>query len=167
MSESICEINECGNKRWYNENGMLHRTDGPAVEFADGSKWWCVNGMIHRIDGPAIEDAIGYKEWWVDGKLHRTDGPAVEYADGYKEWWVNGELHRIDGPAVEFADGSKWWWINGTQYSEEEFKEITEKNRTDKKEDVHTFTDLELGLFISTGLAAVEAYRKSLERNEK
>jgi hypothetical protein len=144
MSESICEINECGNKRWYNENGMLHRTDGPAVEFADGSKWWCVNGMIHRIDGPAIEDAIGYKEWWVDGKLH-----------------------RIDGPAVEFADGSKWWWINGTQYSEEEFKEITEKNRTDKKEDVHTFTDLELGLFISTGLAAVEAYRKSLERNEK
>jgi hypothetical protein len=101
MSESRCETDKYGTKCWYNENGMLHRIDGPAVEFADGSKWWCVNGMIHRIDGPAIEDAIGYKEWWVDGKLHRTDGPAIEW-----------------------SDGSKGWWINGVRYTEEKFKKI-------------------------------------------
>jgi len=30
-----------------------------------------LNGVLHRLDGPAIEWANGGKEWWVDGKLHR------------------------------------------------------------------------------------------------
>ena len=54
------------NIRWYNDKDQLHRLDGPAVEWADGSK-----------------------SWWVDDKLHRLDGPAVEYADGDKSWYVN------------------------------------------------------------------------------
>ena len=28
---------------WY-LNGELHRTDGPAVEYADGDKYWYLNG---------------------------------------------------------------------------------------------------------------------------
>jgi hypothetical protein len=56
------------NIRWYNDKDQLHRLDGPAVEYADGSK-----------------------EWYVDGKLHRLDGPAIEYTDGHKAWYVNGE----------------------------------------------------------------------------
>jgi hypothetical protein len=44
----------------------------------------------HRIDGPAIEYADGSKAWYVNGKLHRTDGPAIAYADGDKVWWVDG-----------------------------------------------------------------------------
>ena len=38
----------------------------------------------HREDGPAVEYADGSKEWYLNGKLHREDGPACEYADGSK-----------------------------------------------------------------------------------
>jgi hypothetical protein len=48
-----------------------------------------LNGNHHRTDGPAIEHADGDKEWWLNNQLHRTDGPAIEYADGNK-WFVDG-----------------------------------------------------------------------------
>ena len=31
-----------------------------------------VKGKLHRLDGPACEWANGTKEWWVNGKLHRS-----------------------------------------------------------------------------------------------
>ena len=77
--------------RWYNDKVQLHRLDGPAVEWADGSKEWWVEDKRHCLDGPAFEDAHGCKAWWVDGKRHRLDGPAFERASGYKEWWVEGK----------------------------------------------------------------------------
>jgi len=83
---------------------------------------WYQNGKRHRTDGPAVECANGDKEWYVEGKLHRTDGPAIEYADGDKKWYVEGKLHRTDGPAIEIANGDKAWYINGEEYTEEEFK---------------------------------------------
>ena len=92
------KIDSNGTKRWLLPNGEPHREDGPAVEFADGSKCWCRNG-----------------------KIHREDGPAVEYANGSKFWYRNGKVHREDGPAVEWPDGSKQWYLNGTQYTEEEW----------------------------------------------
>ena len=49
-------------------NKQLHRTDGPAVEFANGNKAWYQNDKLHRIDGPAIEYANGKRAWYVDGK---------------------------------------------------------------------------------------------------
>jgi hypothetical protein len=89
-----------GNKFYYSDREMLirHREDGPAAEYADGSK-----------------------EWYLNGKLHREDGPAIERANGSKSWWLNDKLHREDGPAVEWSDGSKSWWINGKCLTEEEF----------------------------------------------
>ncbi len=77
--------------RWYNDKEKFHRLDGPAVEWANGSKEWYVDGKRHRLDGPAFESAYGYKAWYVDGKLHRLDGPAIEDADGYKAWYVDGK----------------------------------------------------------------------------
>jgi len=53
-----------------------------------------VNGFRHRLDGPAIEWAGGSKEWYVNGFRHRLDGPAIEWANGGKEWWVNGVRQR-------------------------------------------------------------------------
>jgi len=84
-------IDEDGNTYWCNEDGELHREDGPAVEHADGGKSWYLNGKVHREDGPAIEGASGTKSWWLNDKLHREDGPAIERADGSKAWWLNGE----------------------------------------------------------------------------
>jgi hypothetical protein len=55
-------------KEWRNEDGDLHRLDGPAIEWEDGTKQWRVNGKLHRLDGPAVEFADGYKIWWIVGK---------------------------------------------------------------------------------------------------
>ena len=83
----------------------------------NGTKEWRLNGELHRTDGPAIEWADGRKEWRLNGKLHRTDGPAIEYLDGTKQWFLNYLVHREDGPAVEWADGTKEWFLNGEQVS--------------------------------------------------
>ena len=62
----------------------------PTLEIdEDGTKRWCLHDKTHRTDGPAIEYADGYKAWWLNNELHREYGPAVEWADGYKEWWLN------------------------------------------------------------------------------
>jgi len=82
------------------------------VESANGDKEWYLNDKLHRTDGPAIEWA-GDKEWW----LHRVDGPAVIGAGGSKFWHLNGKRHRIDGPACEWANGSKSWWVDGIEYT--------------------------------------------------
>ena len=94
----------------------------------DGNKFYYKNKRMtieHRLDGPAIEWADGSKEWWVDGKRHRLDGPAVEWADGGKVWWVDGKLHRLDGPAVEYAGGYKAWWVDDKPLSEHEFNALS------------------------------------------
>jgi hypothetical protein len=105
-------VDDEGNVLYYNEKGVLHRLDGPAVEKADGTKQWYVNGKLHRLDGPAIEYVNGTKMWYQNDKLHREDGPAIEFADGRKVWQQNNKLHRLDGPAVEGRDGAKQWWVN-------------------------------------------------------
>ena len=61
------DVDEYGTRRYYNVAGRLHRDDGPAVEYATGTK-----------------------EWWINGELHRDVGPAVIWNDGSKEWWING-----------------------------------------------------------------------------
>lgn len=52
--------------RWFNDAGILHREDGPAVEWNNGSKEWYFNGKRHRLDGPAVERFNGHKEWWFE-----------------------------------------------------------------------------------------------------
>jgi len=114
--EPTMTVNSVGNRVWRLSNGELHRLDGPAYEYANGSKEWWVNGKRHRVDGPAIEFQDGYKAWLLNDKLHREDGPAIEYGNGTKEWWVNGNLHREDGPAIERASGNESWYLKGIYY---------------------------------------------------
>jgi hypothetical protein len=53
---------------------------------------WYFNGyLIHRDDGPGIEWHTGNKEWYFEGHLHKENGPAVEYHDGKKLWFINGK----------------------------------------------------------------------------
>ena len=33
-----------------------------------GDKYWYLNGKIHREDGPAVEFVNGTKHWYLDGK---------------------------------------------------------------------------------------------------
>lgn len=31
------------------------------------------NGKLHRVDGPAIEETDGYREWWQNGKFIKME----------------------------------------------------------------------------------------------
>lgn len=83
-----------------------------------GIKIWYINGFIHREDGPAIEYPNGTKKWYKYGMTHREDGPAIEWADGDKYWFNNGKLHREDGPAIQRNEiknpnEKNEWWLDG------------------------------------------------------
>jgi len=60
-------VDSNGNKLWYKDD-LLHREDGPAIEWANGLKYWYKNDKCHREDGPAFEGANGYKAWYYHGK---------------------------------------------------------------------------------------------------
>lgn len=59
MSRIRIKSNKQGDSFWY-KNGKLHRTDVPAVEFANGDKHWYRDGKHHRTDG--------HKEWYQNGR---------------------------------------------------------------------------------------------------
>lgn len=116
-------------------NGLLHCTDGPAVEwYYPNGKILCheyyFDGVRHRIDGPAKEEwhengMLKSRTYYVRGKFHRTDGPAVEswYHDGKLEqraYYINNKLTCINNnPSMLMLDtnGSiiqMTYFINGS-----------------------------------------------------
>ena len=40
------EIDDDGSRFWYNDDGLLHREDGPAVEGNNGYRGWYENGDL-------------------------------------------------------------------------------------------------------------------------
>lgn len=45
--------------------------------------------QIHREDGPAVEYQNGTKMWYQNGRLHREDGPAIEWSSGQNQFYLN------------------------------------------------------------------------------
>lgn len=43
MNKSKCTVWKNGTKNWYFK-GLIHREDGPALEFSNGYKAWYLNG---------------------------------------------------------------------------------------------------------------------------
>ena len=80
--------------RWYDDKDQLHRLDGPAVEYADGTKAWYVEGKLHRLDGPAIEYADGCKAWWVEGE-RMTEQEFKDYTKPKPS--CEGKVIEVDG----------------------------------------------------------------------
>ena len=78
-------------------------------------EWRNEQGQLHKVDGPAVEHEDGYQEWYLNGKRHRADGPAVMFPSGSKYWYLNDQLHRVDGPAIECVNGYKEWRLDGVQ----------------------------------------------------
>lgn len=48
--------------------------------------WHDEDGVLHREDGPAVEMELGGKQWFTHGELRREDGPVVEY------WGIEARL---------------------------------------------------------------------------
>lgn len=87
----IITKHDLGDKiEWRNKEGLLHRLDGPAIEWPNGVKEWYCNGVRHRLDGPALWLSNDSWQWWQDGKAHRVDGPAFRSSDNKYQWWFKG-----------------------------------------------------------------------------
>jgi hypothetical protein len=100
------KIDKYKTKRYYKDD-LLHRENGPAVEYSTGTKYYYKDNLLHREDGPALEYSRGHKEWYIYGKLHREDGPAIEYPDGYKAWYLDDkQIFCKDNE--EFLKRVKW-----------------------------------------------------------
>jgi hypothetical protein len=80
-----------GDMFYYDENNLLSRTDGPAVELKNGSASYWLHGIRHRIDGPAIHLCDGYKEWYVNG-IKLTE---EEFNRRYPQNLVDVKLPRV------------------------------------------------------------------------
>lgn len=94
------------------------------VDVYDTRRYYNSAGQLHRTDGPAVIRADGTKEWWQNDLRHREDGPAIVHTSGSMEWWQNGKLHREDGPAYETIYGVKEWFLSGVEYTEQEFTAV-------------------------------------------
>jgi len=106
------------------EQELLHREDGPAEIWDDGSWRWWWRGLPHRDDGPAVhqlgEDGLWWDQWMQHGEVHRDgDLPATIRSDGERAWWWRGKNHRDgDLPAAIRADGSLEWVQHGQHHRE-------------------------------------------------
>jgi hypothetical protein len=106
------------------QDRLLHRDDGPAVFWSDGTQEWYRHGKRHRdSDQPALilthQSKDKRKEWWVNGQLHRTEGPAIIWENGREKWFCQGKCHRIGGPAIKYEFGGEEWWLHNQLHRED------------------------------------------------
>jgi hypothetical protein len=80
-------------------NGNLHREDGPACEYIDGTRCWYLNGRRHRIDGPAIEYANGDRYWYLNDEEY-TEEEFLKLAFKAKELTI-AEIEELLGYPVK------------------------------------------------------------------
>jgi hypothetical protein len=164
---AIQEIDKFGIKYnyWY-YNGILHRSDRPAIESSDGMKIyyyygikhridgpaiitkfgdriWYSNGFLHRINGPAIQWKNGTNEWYFNGNLHNSNGPAIIFVNGTRKWYYENKLHRVDGPAIIYSDGYKEWYQDGLFSHGEEYNYDTENEFNLQNTDCSVCTDID------------------------
>ena len=66
-----------GNRFWY-QNGILHREDGPAIEYVDGICYWFQNDQVHREDGPAIEYPKDTDQWFLNNVEYTEEEHNIE-----------------------------------------------------------------------------------------
>jgi hypothetical protein len=78
---------------WY-LNDELHREDGPALEWPNGSKGWFLHGMLHREDGPAIEEPNGSRGWYLYGQQLTEE----EFDQWLEKKALNERLHSTLPP---------------------------------------------------------------------
>jgi len=109
---------------------VLHRIDGPALEFKDGGVEWWVNGVRHNLNAPAIQKPDGTEEWWVNGYYHRVGAPARISPNGNSEYWVAGIRHNLKGPAITNKKDGDSYYIYGKKMSKKEFELYLELQKT-------------------------------------
>lgn len=82
---------------WFNEDdGQRPYLDD--LEYIGGQLFVC-GRLVHRDDGPAIEFLNGRKRWLKNGM---NCGTSIEFTDGTKEWYINSSHEREDGLSIGY-----------------------------------------------------------------
>ena len=71
--EYIVKIDKDGNKFWY-RNGQYHREDGPACEYANGTRYWFIEGKEYteqEFNKKMNKTSCGGKIVEIDGKKYK------------------------------------------------------------------------------------------------
>lgn len=114
MSEELDKVGNIDGEIYYFKAGteILHREDGPAMEYADGSKMWYFNGNRHREDGPALIREDGTEHWYLNGEAV-TEEEVMGSKDN-KDYQVGGDHYA--------KQSIQPWDYMEACMSEEEFK---------------------------------------------
>ncbi len=83
------------------------------------------DGHLHRDDGPALIMPDGMQVWYCHGERHRDDGPAAIGLDGEQLWYQHSKRHREDGPARTWPNGMHWWYWRGKRITRRKHAELT------------------------------------------
>ncbi len=89
-----------------------------AIEYKDE------DGQLHRDDGPALIMPDGMRVWYYHGERHRDDGPAAIGPDGEQLWYQHNKRHREDGPARTWPNGMRWWYWRGKRVTRRKHAEL-------------------------------------------
>jgi hypothetical protein len=100
MEKYRVEVDD-GITRWFKfGTDRLHRTNGPAIEYADGDKSWYIEGELHRTDGPAVDRVDGYKWWYIEGKEYTEE----EFKEKMQQPSCEGKTVEIDGKTYKLTE---------------------------------------------------------------
>lgn len=67
--ESVRSIDQAGSEIWHrvDQPDIIHREDGPAIIWDDGSKFWYYDGVNHNENGPSAIYRTGKVYWHYHG----------------------------------------------------------------------------------------------------
>jgi hypothetical protein len=102
MKEQYIRINAVGDKYYYKDREMtiMHREDGPAIEYSNGDNSWYIDNKCHREDGPAADWAGGLqKRWYIHGK-HLTE----EGFNARNNYSCNNKVIEVDGKKYKLTE---------------------------------------------------------------
>jgi hypothetical protein len=107
MKEQYIRINAVGDKYYYKDREMtiIHREDGPAIEYSNGDNSWYIDNKCHREDGPAADWAGGLqKRWYIHGK-HLTE----KEFNAITRWGAiqssyDGKIIEVDGKKYKLTE---------------------------------------------------------------
>ncbi len=77
-------VDQYGTIIYRNSFGKMHRDNGPAEIYSDGSCYWYYNGFVHRKNGPAQITLKGSQYYIQMGKLNQKNGCKAILFNGNK-----------------------------------------------------------------------------------
>lgn len=123
--------------KYWTWKSLLHRMDGPAVQYNDGKEGYFIYGISFtkddydylieeinegnlRVEIESRSGNIGDKDYIYricfydrDDRLHSEKTPAIIHSDGGYVWKKHGVKHREEGPATLTLGGDIEYWVDG------------------------------------------------------